>query len=652
MKKIQALALACSICIAGKAQITALNPAIQGGFESGTTFGSNGWTVINPATLTDNRWIVSSNATPYNGTMGAHISNNDAAWAYTTTGARTCHFFRDIVIPAGAVSIDLSFYWKGNGQVGNDRMLVYTAPTSVVPLVNQPISPASALAGATLVWTQTTTSPTYALATVSLPPSLAGTTVRLIFTWQNDASAGVSPGAAVDNISLTYLCGSPAAITGVAPLCPGAIVPLSNVFTGGTWASSNSAVGTISPSGVLTGIAAGTTTITYTSGSCVSTAVLSVSPLPAPITGNDTVCLGGTTTFANSVLGGTWSSSYPAVASVLTTSGVITGNAVGASFITYTMPGGCNTYDTVFVVNVPSAISGPTAVCPGSSINMVCTPAGGVWSSMNPGSAAINSSSGVVTGIAADTAVIKYASPLGGCPSYITITINPLPAPIMARSEMCAQGTDTAYNATPGGTWSSLTPALATVSPYGYVVPTGTAGVAVIKYTLSTSCGVTKSITLTPLPTPVVTFDGPNNTLFTDTTYVTYQWYHSIFGELPGANTFKVAGTFNGNYYVIVTDEKGCWGKSALYPYNSALAGVNEAAASTISIFPNPVTNVINVATTATVKVQVASIEGKVLLTKTGSGELFIGSLAPGTYLVSVFDIEGKKLATKSITKQ
>ena len=39
-------------------------------------------------------------------------------------------------------------------------------------------------------------------ATVVLPASLAGTTFRLIFTWQNDASGGVSPAGAVDNISL------------------------------------------------------------------------------------------------------------------------------------------------------------------------------------------------------------------------------------------------------------------------------------------------------------------------------------------------------------------------------------------------------------------------------------------------------------------
>lgn len=651
MKKIQALALACSISVAATAQINAINPLIEGGFESGTTFSANGWTEINPFTP-DNKWILSNAAPAYNGTRGAHISNDNSAWAYTTSAARTCHFMRDIVIPAGAVSINLSFYWKGSGQVGNDRLLVYTAPTSVVPMANQPVSPSTGIFGATLVWTQTTVTGSYTLANVSLPSSLAGTTVRLIFTWQNDASGGASPGAAVDNISLNYVCGTPASITGVSPLCPGGLVPLSNVFTGGTWASSNPAVGTISPSGVLSGIAPGTTTVTYTSGSCVSTAVVSVSPQPAAITGEDTVCLGATTTFANSVLGGTWSSSYPTVASVLLTSGIITGNAIGASYITYTMPGGCYTTDTVHVVNVPSAISGPSAVCPGSTISMSCTPPGGSWYSMNPGSASINSTSGVVLGIAADTAIIKYASPLGGCPSFKTITINPLPAPIISRNIMCAQGADTAYNATAGGTWSTLTPGLVSISPAGYVAPTGTAGVAVIKYTLSTSCAVTKSITLDPLPTPIVSFESATNSLYTDTTYITYQWHHTLFGEIVGATTFKTAGIYNGNYYVIVTDEKGCAGRSPNFTYNTSMdvKHVNEIAS--VSVFPNPATDVINISCTAAVNATVSSMDGKVLIGKSGAGKVFIGALPAGTYMVTVYSSDGNRLTTTTVTKQ
>lgn len=649
MKKIQALALACSICIAGQAQITAINPSTIGGFESGPDFASNGWSVINPPTL-NNQWVVNNTAPSYSGSNGAHVSNDGTAYAYTLNAARTCHFLRDVTVPPGATSITLSFYWKGMGQIGADRLLVYTATTSVTPLANTPVSPATGIAGATLVWTQPSTSAAYTLATVSLPSTLAGTTVRVIFTWQNDASGGTSPGAAVDNISFTYECGTPANITGNVPLCVGANIPLSNIFTGGTWSSSNTAVGTVSSGGVLTGVAAGTTTITYTSGTCQSTAVVSVSPLPAAITGHDTVCLGSTTAFANSVIGGTWSSSYPAIATVLSTSGVITGNVVGMSIITYTMPGGCYTTDTVHVVDVPGSITGAMAVCPGTSTVLSCTPSGGVWTSLNPGSASVNAT-GKVTGIAADVAIIKYSSPVGGCPAFATVTINPLPAPIISKDIMCAQGTDTAYNATAGGTWSSLTPSLATISAAGHITPLA-GGVAVIKYTLATSCAITKSITLNALPTPTVYFDGPTNTLFTDTTYESYQWYHDLFGEVIGATTFKTAGIYNGKYYVEVSDEKGCLGKSALFDYNTSMGLENVKGVTDLQIFPNPANSVINIKTTATVNIVISTMDGKTLMSRQGAGQMHINALPQGIYLITAYDAAGLKVAVQLLTKQ
>jgi hypothetical protein len=87
------------------------------------------------------------------------------------------------------------------------------------------------------------------------------------------------------------------------------------------WVSSNPAVATINASGVVTGLAFGTTTITYTDnlGNNASTNV-TVNPLPT-ITGTLVKCVGGTTQLTGS---GTpaattpWLSSNPAVATVTT----------------------------------------------------------------------------------------------------------------------------------------------------------------------------------------------------------------------------------------------------------------------------------------------------------------------------------------------
>ncbi|MEI6348919.1 MAG: GEVED domain-containing protein, partial [Bacteroidota bacterium] len=197
-------------------QITLISPTGDGGFETGTTLGLNGWTAVPDGT---NYWAVVTPILPltatYAGTQGVCVSKNGTVYNYGTGTARTSHFYRDVAIPAGATAITLSFYWKGGGEVGWDRALVYTAPTTVTPVLGAPTSSSTTLTGATLVWTQPTVqSPfAYTLVTITLPNSLAGTTVRLIFTWQNDGSGGTSTGTAIDNISLT--CNSPLPCAGM-----------------------------------------------------------------------------------------------------------------------------------------------------------------------------------------------------------------------------------------------------------------------------------------------------------------------------------------------------------------------------------------------------------------------------------------------------
>lgn len=73
-----------------------------------------------------------------------------------------------------------------------------------------------------------------------------------------------------------------APITGTTSICAGAGATLSNAISGGVWTSSNTGVATINASsGAVTSVAAGTTTITYTT-ECggISTAMLTVNPIP------------------------------------------------------------------------------------------------------------------------------------------------------------------------------------------------------------------------------------------------------------------------------------------------------------------------------------------------------------------------------------
>ena len=189
----------------GFGQTVLVNPAAEGGFESGSSMATNGWTVVNHASTANNNWYVGATPVSFAGTNAAYISNDaGVTWAYSTTVTSTSHFYRDVTVPSGESKINLQFQWKGNGELNWDRLLVYVAPTTVTPVAGAPISNSTVLTGATLVYTQATfPQAAYTNANFYLPTSLAGTTFRLIFAWQNDAGGGTSPGVSVDNINLT-----------------------------------------------------------------------------------------------------------------------------------------------------------------------------------------------------------------------------------------------------------------------------------------------------------------------------------------------------------------------------------------------------------------------------------------------------------------
>ncbi len=189
----------------GFGQTVLINPAAEGGFESGSSMATNGWTVVNHASTANNNWYVGATPVSFAGTNAAYISNDaGVTWAYSNSVASASHFYRDVTVPSGESKINLQFQWKGNGESGWDRLLVYVAPTTVTPVAGTPAANSTVLTGATLVYTQTTFPQTaYANANFYLPTSLAGTTFRLIFVWQNDGSFGTTPGVSVDNINLT-----------------------------------------------------------------------------------------------------------------------------------------------------------------------------------------------------------------------------------------------------------------------------------------------------------------------------------------------------------------------------------------------------------------------------------------------------------------
>ncbi len=198
--------------LGASAQSTVLiSPTGDGGFENGTTFAANGWTVVNGAAGTNN-WFVGATAPPSAGTQSAFIDNGTGLTnVFTNTATTTVHFYKDITFPAGQTSISLSFKWKCSGESSYDYVTVYIMPTTNTPAVNTPagsfqswLNFPTAYPGATIysVPPNLNLQTTYQTQNICLPGSLAGTTRRVVFAWTNDGSAGTNPPGSIDEISL------------------------------------------------------------------------------------------------------------------------------------------------------------------------------------------------------------------------------------------------------------------------------------------------------------------------------------------------------------------------------------------------------------------------------------------------------------------
>ncbi|MEQ1744256.1 MAG: hypothetical protein ABMA02_02440 [Saprospiraceae bacterium] len=237
----------CFIVGQASAQTTLISPTGDGGFENGSTFAANGWTLVNGAT---NQWFLGAVAPPSAGANCAYVSNDvaGATYNYDIVAASTVHFYRDITFPAGQTSITLTFKWKVQGESSYDYVTVFSMPTSNTPLPNSPaggfqswLNIPTAYPGAVIHCTPPNLNlqGTYQTQTICLPASYAGTTRRLVFMWTNDTSAGTQPPGSIDEISLVSAPGpaTPANQPTALALTPG-LTSIGGSFTAAAGAPS------------------------------------------------------------------------------------------------------------------------------------------------------------------------------------------------------------------------------------------------------------------------------------------------------------------------------------------------------------------------------------------------------------------------------
>jgi uncharacterized protein YjdB len=449
------------------------------------------------------------------------------------------------------------------------------ADTSVVTVTSAPVAlvtltpnPASLSVGGTAQLSATLT-------------DLAGNvlTGRSI-TWSSNASgvatvsstglvSGVSAGNATITATSEGIDGTAAIIVSLAPVASVTVTPVSvtvgagstaqltavtkdaagNVLTGRvvTWSSNAFGTATVSANGLVTGVAAGSATITATSegrsGSVVVTvnaalpapvASVSVSPNPAGVQVGATVQLTATLRdSAGNVLTGrsvTWTSATLGVATVSAT-GLVTGVVAGSVTITAASEGKSGT-DQVTVSAIPPAPVASVSVSPnpagvqvGVTVQLTATlrdAAGNVltgrtitWSSNATGVATV-SASGLVTGVSGGNATITATSEgksgtaavtITAVPvASVTVTPNPSGLRVGGTVQLTAVTKDSAGNILTGRavTWSSNAIGVATVSATGRVtgVAAGSATIAAMSEGKSGTAAIT--VTLAPVATVTV----------------------------------------------------------------------------------------------------------------------------------------------------
>ncbi|WP_165917267.1 gliding motility-associated C-terminal domain-containing protein [Flaviaesturariibacter aridisoli] len=291
------------------------------------------------------------------------------------------------------------------------------------------------------------------------------------------------------------------ASTGASNVCVGGTTPLSNSAPGGTWSSADGTIATVNPAtGVVTGVATGTANIIYTvtnaagcTGTSQATITVTSTPAPGPITGNTTLCVGGTSTLANTLAGGTWSSGNTALATINATTGVVTGIAPGTSIpITYTVTNnGCTgTANTTVTVNAAPVLApiAAQALCAGSTATLTPSIAGGAWTSSNPAAATI-SNTGVLTGVAAGNTQLTYTVTSGGCTAsqVVNVTVNSAAVQLTASATTINAG----QSVTLTPVWTGTAPFTVTAWAPPALLPNQTAATQTLTPPATTTFSVT-----------------------------------------------------------------------------------------------------------------------------------------------------------------
>ena len=518
------------------------------------------------------------------------------------------------VSAAGTGTLTYQWMFNGNNVIG-ETAAIYTIPTSLVSqsgsytvVVTGGCSSLTSSAATVVVNTNTaiTTQPLSYTGCAFNPTAVAVTAVgtNLTYAWSNSGTAinnATSATYTLSNpqpvnsgsytVSVSGTCGSqtsnialitinplpsPGLIAGGANgVCAGSTLALTNNVSGGVWTSNNTAIATVNSStGVVTGVAAGNVTITYTvtnAFGCVNTTTTTIQVkalptaviLPPPAT---QFCIGESMNLqASNAFAYLWSNGATTQTTTVSTSGNYT--------VTVTGNNGCVATSaplTITVTPAPTvaAIQGSSNLCVGSSYNFTSATANGLWSSSNTSVLNVNTTSGLVTPTAAGTATITYnVANIPGClnttpgSTSTTVTINTAPVAQITSggATTFCQGGSVSLSANSGASylWSN-----------GATTQTITAtnsGSYTVTVTNASGCSTTSlpvAVTVNALPNANI-LPGANVNVCAGSSVMLSTGSAAAYAWSNGATTPTISVSAAGTFTVTLTGSNGCTATSA-----------------------------------------------------------------------------------------
>ncbi|HOY33294.1 MAG TPA: cohesin domain-containing protein [Bacteroidales bacterium] len=522
----------------------------------------------------------------------------DSTWNIVTDGSPTGAIY------AYADSNILSV--SGNIPIGNYLYRCYltnceanniAVSNSVTLTVNGPppqiISGSTPLCmGSNTVWTSTTSGGNWSssMPGIAVVSSSTGA-VTGISAGTSEITYSVTSGNCTKTASETVVVTAPVpqTITGTSPLCEGSTEIWSSTTTGGTWSSSEPGVAEIDPTtGEVTCINAGTTVITYsvTIGGCINTVTKSLTitaPILQSIIGSTPLCINASAVWSGTIAGGTWTSSVPGVATVGLSTGQVTGVEAGTSLITYSVTvGGCvNTATRTVTVTapVPQTIEGQTPLCIGSTTIWTSTTPEGAWTSAAPSVATADAVTGLITGVTAGTSIITYSITLGGCVNTATravVITAPVAQSIVGTTPLCTGSAANWTSTTTGGTWTSLSPGIASIGQSDGFLTGIEAGTSLITYSVELGGCVNTASRAVTITAPIAQTITGTTPLCTGSSSV---WSGTTSGgtwstSVPGVATI---GSLSGNI-------TGITAGTSLITYSVAVGGCINLATNLITV--------------------------------------------------------------------